>query len=38
MAPLPVSLVGLVILASILYLIALDFAKVPILRSLGYTT
>ena len=32
MAPLPDSVVGLVILASVLYLIALDFLKVPILR------
>ena len=38
MAPLLVSLVGSVILACALYLMALDFLKVPILRRLGYTS
>ena len=38
MAPLPDSLIGLVILACVLYLIALDFLKVPILRRLMYTS
>ena len=38
MAPLPASVVRLVILASVLYLIALDFLKVPILRRLMYTS
>ena len=38
MAPLPDSVVGLVILACVLYLIALDFLKVPILRRLMYTS
>ena len=38
MAPLPISLVGSVILACVLYLIALDFLKVPILRRLMYTS
>jgi len=38
MAPLPDSVVGLVILPSVLYLIALDFLKLPILRRLMYTS
>ena len=38
MAPLPDSLIGSVILACVLYLIALDFLKVPILRRLMYTS
>ena len=38
MAPLPASVIGLVILACGLYLIALDFLKVPILSRLMYTS
>ena len=38
MAPLPDSLIGSVMLACVLYLIALDFLKVPILRRLTYTS
>ena len=38
MAPLPDSLIGLAMLACVLYLIALDFLKVPILRRLMYTS
>ena len=38
MASLPDSLIGSVILACVLYLIALDFLKVPILRRLMYTS
>jgi len=38
MAPLPDSVVVLAILAGVLYLIALDFLKVPILRRLMYAS
>ena len=38
MAPLPDSVIVSVILACVLYLIALDFLKVPILRRLMYTS
>jgi len=38
MAPLPASLAGAVLLACVLYLIALDFLKVPILRRLISTS
>jgi H+-transporting ATPase len=38
MAPLPDSLIGSAMLACVLYLIALDFLKVPILRRLRYTS
>jgi len=38
MAPLPAMIVGSVILVCVLYLIALDFLKVPILRRLMYTS
>ena len=38
MAPLPDSVIASVILACVLYLIALDFLKVPILRRLMYTS
>ena len=38
MAPLPVAVVGSVMMACAGYLIALDFVKVPILRRLMYTS
>ena len=38
MAPLPYSMVGSVILAGVLYLIALDFLKVPIFGLLKYAS
>ena len=38
MAPLPVDTIAAVILACVIYLIALDFLKVPILRRLMYTS
>jgi H+-transporting ATPase len=38
MAPLAVEIIGSVMLACVIYLIALDFLKVPILRRLMYTS
>jgi len=38
MAPLPAGVIGSMALACVLYLIALDFVKVPILRRLMYTS